>query len=161
MKKIIIFIVLLIQAKAWSFTSFTVAPELLERAKLLEKPQLTQDEKFQLKENDADLKQALNIESLNVANESLNNALAVNALGTKSASGNSQEDFFTQTPMYQEILNELGPKYQSVGEQQSLSTLNYNRQFNLGQKNFSGFQWQKPMGSFGISVDRLMTPNGS
>ncbi len=64
-----------------------------------------------------------------------------------------------QSNLYTRIQNYLMPNYQHIGETQSSSLINYNRSYDLGQQNYSGFTWQKPMANFYIGVDRKVEPD--
>ncbi len=62
------------------------------------------------------------------------------------------------SPIYGKIMELIGGNYQALGEQQAEGIMAFNRQFNLGEQNFSGFTWQKPMGKFAIYANRVIRP---
>lgn len=61
-------------------------------------------------------------------------------------------------PLLQRIRDELGNRYENIGQQQSRDVL-FNRDFGGGVMNFSGFSWQKPLVNVGIDVNREVAPN--
>jgi hypothetical protein len=76
----------------------------------------------------------------------------------------SQKNALKQTTSNQslvekEVQSYLAPRYESIGKDQITDIFSYNRQFNMGQYNFSGFNWQKPMGYFSIKVNRSLAPD--
>ena len=64
-----------------------------------------------------------------------------------------------ENPIFGAIIDQLTPTYQYIGETQSATILNYNQGYDLGEENFSGFNWQKPMVNFYIGVDRQLEPD--
>lgn len=62
------------------------------------------------------------------------------------------------SPIYEEISKFLNGEYQTIGKSQIEGILKFNREFNLGDTNFSGFNWQKPMGKFAIGINRQILP---
>lgn len=63
------------------------------------------------------------------------------------------------SPLYDEIRAHLESSHQQLLNQQVQSINAFNRQFNLGSENFSGFSWQKPFGVVGVFADRQIVPN--
>ncbi|MFL5785640.1 MAG: hypothetical protein ACJ76H_13575 [Bacteriovoracaceae bacterium] len=61
--------------------------------------------------------------------------------------------------LYEQIRTELEGSHQQIGIQEVTQLDRINRQFNLGSSTFSGFSWQKPMGTVQIYADRQVTPN--
>lgn len=59
-----------------------------------------------------------------------------------------------RSPLFEEIAEYLKNNYQNIGSTETASILKFNREFNLGSQNFSGFNWQKPMGKFSIHANR-------
>ncbi len=64
-----------------------------------------------------------------------------------------------QTTLYDNILSYLTPNYTHIGDTQSASLLNFNRSYDLGQQNYSGFTWQRPLANFYIGADRQVEPD--
>jgi hypothetical protein len=62
------------------------------------------------------------------------------------------------SPVYSKIIEVLSGNFQKIGQNEANGILAFNRQFNLGEQNFSGFTWQKPMGKFSISANRVIRP---
>jgi hypothetical protein len=62
------------------------------------------------------------------------------------------------SPVYSKIIEVLSGNFQKIGQDEANGILAFNRQFNLGEQNFSGFTWQKPMGKFSISANRVIRP---
>jgi hypothetical protein len=62
------------------------------------------------------------------------------------------------SPLMDEIRAQLLASHQGIGTAQVANINSLNQQFNLGSQNFSGFTWQKPMGSVNIHVDRQVIP---
>lgn len=61
--------------------------------------------------------------------------------------------------LYEQIRRELEGSHQQIGIEEVTQLDRINRQFNLGTSTFSGFSWQKPIGSVQIYADRQVTPN--
>lgn len=61
--------------------------------------------------------------------------------------------------IYRKVLSEIGQSYNLIGQERSSNITQYNENFNLGSSNFSGFNWQKPMGYFGVFVNRQIAPD--
>lgn len=59
-----------------------------------------------------------------------------------------------RSPLFDEIAEYLNNNYQSIGNTETASILKFNREFNMGSQNYSGFNWQKPMGKFSIQANR-------
>lgn len=64
-----------------------------------------------------------------------------------------------QTTLYDRINNYLQPNYSQIGDAQTSTLINYNRSYNMGQQNYSGFTWQKPIANLHIGVDRQVEPD--
>lgn len=64
-----------------------------------------------------------------------------------------------QSLLYEQIRQELEGSHQQIGIQEVTQLDRINRQFNLGTSTFSGFSWQKPMGTVQVYADRQVTPN--
>jgi hypothetical protein len=83
-------------------------------------------------------------------------------IGSSSAKTDFTSPFPTdgeESPLLQEIRNQLQADHQALGQQQ-LNQLNLvNQQFNMGVDNFSGFSWQKPFGVVHVYADRQVNPN--
>lgn len=71
---------------------------------------------------------------------------------------NNTSDNFASL-IYQSALSTLLPIYNNIGQQESQAIIDFRRQFDLGQMDFSGFNWQKAMGSYSIFVDRQVRPD--
>lgn len=80
-------------------------------------------------------------------------SLAKKILDLKVFDPNSDE-----SPIYQRIIEELGTRYNSIGEEETRNLL-LNRNIGGGVSNFNGMTWQKPMGSFKLGVDRQLAPD--
>jgi hypothetical protein len=61
--------------------------------------------------------------------------------------------------LYEQIRRELEGSHQRIGVEEVTRLDRINRQFNLGTSTFSGFSWQKPIGSVQVYADRQVTPN--
>ncbi|MGK0367495.1 MAG: hypothetical protein ACI9QD_000631 [Thermoproteota archaeon] len=61
--------------------------------------------------------------------------------------------------LYKSLLTFLGGKYNEIGDQESQSIIDHADDFDLGEENFSGFNWHKPFGSYSVLVDRKVTPD--
>jgi hypothetical protein len=61
--------------------------------------------------------------------------------------------------IYKAILSYLGDRFREIGAGEAQNIIDHSQDFDLGSTNFSGFDWQKPMGSYGISVNRKITPD--
>lgn len=61
--------------------------------------------------------------------------------------------------LYAQIRAHLEAAYEDIGRAQVGQINLVNRQFNLGDQNFSGFSWQKPFGVIQVYTDRQVTPN--
>ncbi len=61
--------------------------------------------------------------------------------------------------IFDQIMDFIGPNYQTIGEAQTGTILNHNESFDLGQSNYNGFVWQKPMGNFKIAINRQLSPD--
>ncbi len=73
-------------------------------------------------------------------------------------SGNTQS---FDSPLMQKIYDYLQVNYQKIGHEQALPLLNHSKEYDWGQKNTSGMQWQLPMGAVGIGVNRQLIPDFS
>ncbi|MFW5887177.1 MAG: hypothetical protein ACOCUH_00080 [Bacteriovoracia bacterium] len=73
----------------------------------------------------------------------------------------SDDDAFggENSPIYDVLLSYLGPKHEDIGQTQAGNLLDARQEFDLGQKNFAGFSWQKPMGYFDIDANRQVVPD--
>ena len=60
--------------------------------------------------------------------------------------------------IYSEIADYIIPNYQTIGNSQVHSILNFNESYDMGSQNHSGFNWQYPMIGFKIGVDRKIEP---
>ncbi|MFN8370364.1 MAG: hypothetical protein U0T83_07040 [Bacteriovoracaceae bacterium] len=56
------------------------------------------------------------------------------------------------------ILKEVAQKYQEIGSNRSGALIEYNKKFDLGSQNHSGFNRSKPSGEYGFSFDRKIEP---
>ncbi len=56
------------------------------------------------------------------------------------------------------ILKEVATKYQEIGANRSGALIDYNRKFDMGTSNYSGFSWSKPAGEYGFTFDRKLEP---
>jgi hypothetical protein len=61
--------------------------------------------------------------------------------------------------LFEIILKYIGPRYKNIGTTESNNILQRKEEFNLGDKDFSGIKWQKPMGHFSISANRQIAPD--
>ena len=61
--------------------------------------------------------------------------------------------------IYDNIREYLESRYQGIGEARVSELQRWNRDFNLGQENYSGFSWQKPFGGIGFNIDRQLAPD--
>ncbi len=64
-----------------------------------------------------------------------------------------------ESPLYQEIGQILGQDYQNLGQNLAGNILDQSKDFNFGNSNFSGFSWQRPMGNYGIYINRQVAPD--
>ncbi|MFZ4712085.1 MAG: hypothetical protein ACOYL6_00100 [Bacteriovoracaceae bacterium] len=80
------------------------------------------------------------------------------ASGVISAQGGGPFEDPNMSPVYSKIVELLSGNFQKIGNDEAESILAFNRQFNLGEENFSGFSWQKPMGKFSVSANRVIRP---
>jgi hypothetical protein len=64
-----------------------------------------------------------------------------------------------QSIMYQKLNTYMSKNHQQIGKTRINELLNFNRNFDLGQQNFSGFNWQRPMGFFKVNVNRSIAPD--
>jgi hypothetical protein len=79
-----------------------------------------------------------------------------------SKSARSSQAFIddkTKSLIYKSILAFLGKRFQQIGSDESQSIIDHAQNFDLGESNFSGFTWQKPFGSYGLHVNRKITPD--
>ena len=63
-----------------------------------------------------------------------------------------------ESPLLQEIRDQLELSHQGLGAAQVAQLNSLNSQFNLGSQNFSGFSWQKPFGTVDLHIDRQVIP---
>lgn len=68
-------------------------------------------------------------------------------------------DLKSDSLIYKSILAFLGNRFQQIGSEEAGSIIDHSQDFDFGESNFSGFNWQKPMGTYGIHVDRKVTPD--
>lgn len=61
--------------------------------------------------------------------------------------------------LMERIQNYFSENYQDFGDDQVRSWNEVNDSFDLGQENFSGFSWQKPIGNIGVKADRQLSPD--
>lgn len=64
-----------------------------------------------------------------------------------------------ESPLFEEIRSHLEASHRQIGLREVTQLDFLNRQFNMGQENFSGFSWQKPYGVVHVFADRQVTPN--
>jgi len=64
-----------------------------------------------------------------------------------------------ESPLLERIREELESSHQEIGNREIGQLEIFNRQFNMGIQNFSGFSWQKPFGVVHVWADRQVTPN--
>jgi hypothetical protein len=65
----------------------------------------------------------------------------------------------SQSEILKKIQDWMGNQSTTIGLNQVNNILSYNRQFNLGEKNYSGMTWQKPFGGFSLTANRTVAPN--
>lgn len=63
------------------------------------------------------------------------------------------------SPLYREILSELGHQYQAIGERQARQVLDRQNGFYLGGFNNVGFSYARDFGHFDINVERQIAPD--
>jgi hypothetical protein len=63
------------------------------------------------------------------------------------------------SPLYGEILNELGMHYQGIGERQAREVLNRQNGFYLGGYNNVGFHYARRFSTFDVNVERQLAPD--
>jgi hypothetical protein len=78
---------------------------------------------------------------------------------TKSLKSNAKAASSNFPDILQVLKDYLGPRFQEWSQFEIDRLTQFNRQFNLGETNFSGLSWQKPMGSFDLNIDRQVTPD--
>ncbi|MBL7666238.1 MAG: hypothetical protein JNM93_13965 [Bacteriovoracaceae bacterium] len=66
---------------------------------------------------------------------------------------------FDDSLIVEKIFNALNTEYQAVAGREVQTLLHHNQNFGGGSQNFSGFTWEKPMGTFSIGVNRQLSPD--
>jgi hypothetical protein len=61
--------------------------------------------------------------------------------------------------IFQVMRDYLSPQFEQIAQFEIDRLVQFNRQYNLGETNFSGFNWQKPMGTFDLDINRQVTPD--
>lgn len=90
----------------------------------------------------------------------LNNSHKSNSpLMTSSSLHSKSVNIDDNNQLYSDILSYLRPRYQTIGHDEAQSIFHYNNQFDLGQKNHTGFNWQRPLGQIQIGADRQIQPD--
>jgi hypothetical protein len=110
-----------------------------------------------LADNDRALARALKIE-IN-GDDFSHMRINQNQLSKSNQTLSSENNYYSL--IYQSIIGLLAEQYQKLGQDLSLNILNHRQNFNLGQYNFSGISWQKPMGVYTLSINRQLRPNPS
>lgn len=82
------------------------------------------------------------------------------SFSTSSLKSARPQEFFGSL-IYQSILTYLLPNHNNIGKQQTQAIIDHRDDFDLGQMNFSGFTWQKPMGNYSLYVNRELRPDPS
>lgn len=83
-------------------------------------------------------------------NKSFRNGTSVSALTAIQAPNKS---------IYEEIEDLMNNSYKERGTNLTGSVLNYRNNYNLGNQNFSGVNWQKSMAGYNIGIDRQLAPD--
>ncbi|MGE3611077.1 MAG: hypothetical protein AB7I27_15910 [Bacteriovoracaceae bacterium] len=102
-----------------------------------------------------------NEESTPSIDNHLENKIKETLLGvaTKSLTDPIPTDGEEQSPLYEEIRNQLETSHESIAQKEVSDLTTWNNQFNFGNQNYSGFSWQKPFGTVQVHVDRQVAPN--
>ncbi len=66
---------------------------------------------------------------------------------------------FENSLLFEKITQMLQGNYEEIGRAQAQTLLNHHQDFGGGVKNFSGFSWEKPAGTFSIGVNRQLSPD--
>jgi hypothetical protein len=125
---------------AFEFKSFEVRGPLKEKMRLLDERISVKDRTF--RENEIELRQ-----SLFPAEKGFRDRVPESGDVTENG------------PLFGSIQDYLTPIFRDIAKKETRIILEYNQEYNLGSENRSGFVWQKPMGYFGIKVERFLSPD--
>lgn len=139
MKTLLLLLAFPLLSFAQDFNHLTLSPVLQDRLRAYEDKSLDDQEKNQIMHRT----QAVILKTLGVESQT-----------TKSFDGQAPN----MSPVMQKIVDTLNSSYRDIGKKETDGILNFNRDFNMGSQNFSGFTWQKPMGQFAIGVNREIRP---
>lgn len=137
-------------AKDYNFRSFKVTEKLARQQQRIIPLQIENVVQAETKKATRSL-----FKLMAVSEKSLGEQTKVQTVSTSESTSLPSE----QGNLYTRIINYLNPNYTHIGNTQSSSLINYNRSYNMGSQNYSGFTWQKPMANFYIGVDRQVEPD--
>lgn len=127
------------------FKYFKLGPLLTERTQLISKKQKELRSNVSMAKNDIELEKKLFGQAL-TGREGLQG-------------GEFTEPDADLSPVYKKILDFMAGKFQSIGNNEVNTLLAFGQDFGGGVHNFSGFSWEKPMGTFSIGVNRQISPD--
>ena len=132
--------------------------KLIRHALLLQKPNLTAEERQEIGDVQARIYPGRNtIPEITVPQN--DPAMRGDAIKLPLPPSGPADPSKEEDPFFKELLGKIGPIYEQEGELALGKLLGFNAQFDLGQSNYTGISWQKPMGSFSFYVDRQMAPD--
>ncbi|MBT3984080.1 MAG: hypothetical protein HOE90_22180 [Bacteriovoracaceae bacterium] len=174
MKALILLLVLVLSSQAFAGTRFNkivLKKSLADRREILKKKKLSKADLDSLEKSNKKLfKGTLKVAPLGtISSPSLSTGGSSKSM-LRASEGFKLPDFKEDPikganpwedtdPLFKEILGYLQPNYEDLGVAQIANLLSFNHDFDLGQENFNGFTWYKPMGTFSIGVNRDLAPD--